>query len=155
MTRSLVFPKIEVRDLQGTDLILPRDFAGKWNLVIVAFRRGQQRLVDSWVPHLEAHALGDPEFRFYELPALARMWAPARGFMDGGMAAAIKDPVILQRTLTTYGDLGRVTQALSITSRSTISLFLVNRDGQVHWKTEGGYRESAFTDLERVLATLS
>jgi hypothetical protein len=144
MTRSLVFPKIEVRDLQGTDLILPRDFAGKWNLVIVAFRRGQQRLVDSWVPHLEAHALGDPEFRFYELPAF-----------DGGMAAAIKNPVILQRTLTTYGDLGRVTQALSITSRSTISLFLVNRDGQVHWETEGGYRESAFTDLERVLATLS
>ena len=45
----------------------------------------------------------DPGLRFYEVPTIGRIWAPVRNFIDGGMASAIREPVILQRTLTVYG----------------------------------------------------
>jgi len=50
--------------------------------VIVAFRRKQQAIVDSWVPWLED---GPPPIpaRFYELPTIGRVWAPVRNMIDG------------------------------------------------------------------------
>jgi hypothetical protein len=69
-------------------------------VVIVAFRRQQQELVDSWVPWLEARVADDPDFRFYELPMIGRKLAPMRRFIEGGTAAAIREAVVLRRTLT-------------------------------------------------------
>lgn len=131
---------------------LPQDFAGERNVVIVAFQRHQQGLVDSWVPWLEERAATDPDFRFYELPTIGRIWAPMRRFIDGGMASAIREPVILRRTLTIYGDVGRVTRPLGIENRSTIALFLVDRSGGVCWSGSGGFDVVAARDIEDALA---
>jgi hypothetical protein len=44
------FPQLAARDLGGREVALPAGLPGERNVVIVAFRREQQRLVDSWVP---------------------------------------------------------------------------------------------------------
>jgi hypothetical protein len=119
--RSDRFPRTEARDLEGRDVVLPDAFDGDRNVVIVAFRREHQGLVDSWIPWLEERAAHDPGLRFYELPTIARLWAPMRGFIDGGMATAIKDPTVLRRTLTVYGDRTRLTDPLGIGDRSSSS----------------------------------
>jgi hypothetical protein len=41
------------RDLERVTRWLPDELEGDRNVVIVAFRRSQQALVDSWVPCLE------------------------------------------------------------------------------------------------------
>jgi len=146
-----VFPGIAARDLQGHDVTLPDVFAGQRNVVLVAFERRHQALVDSWVPWLEAHAGTDPGLRFYEVPTIARMWAPVRNFIDGGMAAAIGEPEVLQRTFTVYGDVGRVTRPLGIENRSTIAVFLLDGSGTVCWSGVGGFDPGTAGDLERVL----
>ncbi len=46
-------------------------------------------------------AAADPEFRCYELPTIGRLWVPMRRFIDGGMAATIRDPVVRQRPTPT------------------------------------------------------
>jgi hypothetical protein len=103
---------------------------GERNVVLIAFRRDQQRLVDSWVPWLEQRAAADPGLRFAELPALGLRWEPARPAIDGGMAAAIRGQAVGRRTLTVYTDLGRVTVPLGIDDRSTIWLCLMDRAGR-------------------------
>lgn len=150
----LVFPRLEARDLQRRPVQLPEGFEGERNVVIVAFQRDQQALVDSWVPWLEARSETDPGLRFYELPTIGTLWSPARGMIDGGMAAAIREPVVLQRTLTIYTDVNRVTAGLGIDSTDTVWLFVVDADGAVHWRGRGGFDQSTATELSEVLATM-
>ncbi len=131
--------------------MLPSAFEGRLNAVIVAFRREHQSLVDSWVPWLERYAASNPDFRFYEIPTIGRMWAPFRNFIDGGMAASIKVPHILQRTLTVYGDVSRLTTPLGIIDRSTIALFIVDHAGTVLWSGAGGFDATVAHRIETVL----
>lgn len=119
--------------------------------MLVAFAREHQRLVDSWVPWLEGCTATHPGLRFYEIPTIGRMWAPLRPFIDGGMAAAIKVPEVLQRTLTVYGDVTRLTGPLGIADRSTISVFVIDGHGKVRWSGTGGFDPFVASELERAL----
>jgi hypothetical protein len=148
MIDNAIFPDIAARDLQGKDVQLPAGFSGERNVVIIAFQRNHQSLVDSWVPWLEEQAAADTGLSFYELPTIGRMWAPARRFIDGGMAAAIREPVILQRTLTIYGDVTRLTRPLGIVDRSTISVLLVDATGSVRWQGWGAFDGATARELE-------
>lgn len=152
MTAAVVFPHIRARNLEGLDVDVPDGFLGDRNIVVIAFQRNHQDLVDSWVPWFEAQAVHDPGLRFYEIPTIGRIWAPVRNFIDGGMAAAIREPLILQRTLTIYGDVNRVTQPLDITDRSTIALVLVDGSGNILWRGARGFDPALASDLETVLA---
>ena len=126
-----VVPHLEARDLEGTRVVLPDDLAGDRNVLLVAFRREHQPIVDSWVPMLEAQAAADPGFRFYELPTIGLQWSPGRRFIDGGMASAIPDRDARRRTLTIYTDVRRITAALGLTTTQTIAVVLVDRAGRV------------------------
>jgi hypothetical protein len=151
MSPSVTFPTVEARNLQGLGVTLPAAFDGDRNVVVVAFKRDHQALVDSWVPWLEAQAAVDAGLRFYEIPTIGRIWAPARNMIDGGMARAIKEPVILQRTLTVYGDLNRLTRPLAITDTSTIAVFLVDGDGTVVWSGAGPFTDASASALSDAL----
>jgi hypothetical protein len=137
--REISFPQLGARDLDGREVTLPAGLPGEWNVVIIAFQRQQQELVDSWVPWLEERAAVMPWLRFAELPAIGLQWQPARPVIDGGMAAAIRDQQTRRRTLTVYTDLRRVTAPLGIGDRNTIWLFLVDRAGRVRWRGSGGW----------------
>ncbi len=151
MRTRVVFPTLSARNLEGLDVTLPDVFEGDRNIVLVAFDRQHQQLVDSWVPWIDEHAAADPGLRFYELPTIARIWAPVRNFIDGGMAAAIREPVVLQRTLTVYGDVTKLTGPLGIEDRSTIALFLVDRAHNVAWSGSGAFTPDVADDLGRAL----
>lgn len=150
---SVVFPCIDARNLQGVDVQLPAAFEGEHNVVLIAFQRNHQSLVDSWVPWLEQQAAADPTLRRYEVPNIGRIWAPARRFIDGGMASAIRVPEILQRTLTVYGDVSRLTQPLGIDDRSTIAVVLVDAEGTAGWTGKGGFDPTLAADLAQALKT--
>ena len=141
------FPRVTARDLNGSEVSLPGGLPGELNVVVLAFRRGQQKLVDSWLPWLEQKAATDARLRYIEMPAIGRRWAPARSAIDGGMASAISDDATRRRTLTVYTDLRRVTAALGIEDRDTIWLFVVGRDGRVTWRGSGGFDPSTAAAL--------
>ena len=152
MMTGVWFPRLAARDLDGREVVLPAGLPGEWNIVIVAFRREQQELADSWVPWLEERAATIPGLRFAELPAIGLQWQPARPVIDGGMAAAIRDQKTRRRTLTVYTDLRRVTAPLGIGDRSTIWLFLLDRAGQVRWRGTGGWDAATAAALDAALA---
>jgi len=108
------FPTVTGETLTGRTLELPGDFGAPLNLVFVAFRRRQQAEVDSWLP---AAAAVEAEFegvRYYELPVISRLYAPARRFIDGGMRAGIADADARDRTVTVYTDKRVLRRALDI-----------------------------------------
>lgn len=143
----LRFPDLAARDLEGRAVSLPGDFAGTANLVVVAFRRAQQPAVDSWIAWFESVAVEYPGLRCYEVPVLATRWSPARPFIDGGMAQAVREPEARRRTLTVYTDVRRVTDALAIDDTDVVTALLVGADGRVQWRTTGPATERAGADL--------
>ena len=137
MTTPKKFPVMCARDLEKRDVMLPAAFTGERNVILIAFRRQHQALVDSWLPWLDEIARTDSRLRVYEVHAMGRQWLPLRAVIDGGLASAIGDPLILQRTCTVYGGVRRLTLPFQIHKRDSISLLLVNRRGEIEW---GGSR---------------
>jgi hypothetical protein len=146
------FPRLEARDLEGRARALPDAFAGELNLVIVAFRREQQAMVDTWIAWFSAIALQHPTLGCYEVPVIATRWSPARPLIDGGMAQAVRAQEARRRTLTVYTDVRRVTDSLAIDETDTVTVLLIDVHGRLRWRTTGPVTERATSDL---LATLA
>ena len=47
-------------------------------------------------------------------------WQPVRQFIDGGMATSIRVPSVLARTVTVYGQIGQVEDALELPDRAQV-----------------------------------
>lgn len=148
------FPTITGETLTGRTLELPGEFGAPLNLVFVAFRRRQQAEVDSW---LGAAAAIEAEFeavRYYELPVISRLYAPARRFIDGGMRAGIPDTDTRERTVTVYTDKRVLRRALDIDTESEVHAFLVDRDGAVYWRASGPKTAAAVDRLRETVTSL-
>ena len=134
------FPEVEGRSLEDEDVILPSGLEGDRNLLAVAFHRTHQRDVDTWIPLFRELEEKVPGLAGYEIPTISGGWSPVRRFIDGGMKAAIPDPLTRRRTVTVYGDVGRVTGALGLSGREEIAVVLCDREGEVSWMATGPLR---------------
>jgi len=148
------FPTVEVRNLEGRDLVFPRDFAGDVNVVLVAFQREQQRDVDTWTPGLSELRKRVPSLHVYEMPTLNRSYRFVRRMIDGGMAKGIKDKAVREATTTAFIDKGPFKKALGIDSEDTIHAFVVRRDGTVTWHGRGPLAPQSLAALTAAVEAL-
>lgn len=145
------FPRIEGSNLEGDHFVLPRDFGGEINVVLVAFKREQQHDVDGWMPLLLRIAEANTALRVYELPTLGRRYRLMRSFIDGGMRAGIPDPAVRAATVTLYINKTPFRRALRLADEGRIYVLLVDREGRVHWRTDGAFDAKAGAELESVV----
>lgn len=146
------FPQVSGKNLDGTPLNLPGDFAGKVNLVFVAFAREQQSDVDSWKPLVDEVHQRFPDVKVYEVPVLSRSYSLFRGFIDGGMRRGIPDPAVRAATITLYIDKNPFDTALGATSEGAIIVLLVRPSGEILWRTTGRYDAANKPTLDPLLA---
>lgn len=139
-TGMMLFPAFDVRSLQGVDKRLPGDLPAERTLLLLAFHQWHQRQVDAWIARAEdagyatdltAQTGAIPRFAVIEVPCISRRWGPARRFIDGGMTAGIRIPVVLARTWTAYTDVGRVQRALGIANSDQIWAGVIAHGGEV------------------------
>lgn len=148
---GLVFPTVSGANLKRQEVEFPRDFGGRYNLVIVPFQQAQQRTVNTWIPFAQELEADYEGFMYYEFPTIRDMSALSRTFINEGMRAGIPDPVARERTVTLYLDKAEFKSALGIQSENDISLFLVDQDGHILWQTTGAYALEKAQELrERV-----
>jgi len=146
------FPDVSGANLQRAEYQLPADFEGELNLVMVAFRRQQQQLVNTWLPlarELEAEHEG---LAYYELPVVYDGGAMARTYLDNVMRAGIPDPKARATTITLYTDVSSFVTALDLGTTRNIHVLLVDRAGTVHWRTSGALDAAAEQSLRETLA---
>jgi hypothetical protein len=141
------FPRAVGRNLEGRPFTLPFDLDGKLNVLVIAFKREQQADVDTWMPFLTKVAVSHPELRVYEIPTLARGYRLMQSFIDGGMRRGIPDPAVRAATITLYIDKAPFKRALRIADEDRIYVFLVDRDGRVHWRAEGPFDPAKSAEL--------
>lgn len=147
-----VFPAVRASNLNGRPFSLPGDFEGARNLVILAFQRDQQALVDSWSPAIANLLAHYADLRFYELPIIRRGNRIFRAWLDGAMRGGIADRQARDHTITLYLDKAAFRQALNLPHEETIYILVLDRGGHVLWRGKGEYTEHVGRELERVLA---
>jgi hypothetical protein len=133
------FPAVTGSNLQREKLALPQDFEGEQNLVLIAFQQWQQAQVDTWLPYARQLESTHSGVRYYELPTIQRLNVLSRTFINEGMRAGIPDPVARERTITLYVDKLAFRQALQLPGEDNIYVLLLDRQGQVLWRTEGTF----------------
>ncbi len=148
------FPTVEARSLDGRTLTLPTDLEGDLNLLAVAFHRHHQSDVDSWAGEFAAIECAHGVVT-YEVPTISGRWGPARRFIDGGMAAAIKDAKVRAHTLTVYGDTSRMTRGLDLPDRDQIAVVLCDQQGEVAWFGRGPRRDPLAAELRTIAGRLA
>lgn len=134
------FPTVKGSNLAGKEYVLPADFEGELNIVAVAFQMWHQDEVNTWMPLLEQMENQVPGLRAYELPVIRSMNRVSQWMIDQGMRGGIPDLATRSRTITLYTDKERFRQALELSSENHIYILLVDRRGEVLWRTEGAYR---------------
>jgi hypothetical protein len=145
------FPSVQASNLEKRNFNLPADFEGERNLLLVAFEREQQKDVDTWLREMKRFEELDPGFHYYELPTIQSPGAFMRWFIDTGMRRGIPDRKARERTITLYLEKKPFLDALLITDQKKIYAFLVDREGNVLWRSEGVFDEAKGTSLRSVL----
>jgi hypothetical protein len=148
---GLHFPVVSGYNLDREEIEFPRDFGGDLNLVIVPFQQYQQTIVNTWIPFAQQTERDTPGFMYYELPTIYNLPAFARGFINEGMRAGIPDQTARERTITLYLDKDPFKAALGIQDEDDIHLFLVDRQGEILWRSSGAYTEGKADALREVL----
>ena len=141
------FPTVRGSNLAGREYTLPADFEGDLNIVAVAFQMWHQDEVNTWMPLFEQMEHQVPGLRAYELPVLRSMNRVSQWMIDQGMRGGIPDLATRSRTITLYTDKERFRQALELPNENHIQVLLVDRHGQVLWRTEGAYRPDQAREL--------
>lgn len=150
-----VFPDTPGRNLHLEDRVFPRDFAGRWNLALVAFQREHQEIINTWLPQAEELEEAYPGFAYYEFPIIRELGGLAQGFIDRGMRVAVRSDKARERTVTFYTDKERFKESLELQDEETIYVLLVDAEGRVLWRDRGGFSPEKRADLEQKLRELS
>jgi hypothetical protein len=145
------FPVVSGYNLNRQERQFPRDFSGDLNLVFLAFQQHQQTMVNTWIPFAQEVEATFPGFIYYELPTIYEMPAFSRTFINEGMRAGIPDQTARDRTITLYLNKEAFKSALAIPSESNVYTFLVDRDGNILWRTVGEYTEDKAGELIEVI----
>jgi hypothetical protein len=141
------FPVVSGFNLNRQEFEFPHDFGGELNLVIVPFQQYQQNIVNTWIPFAQEVETTFPRFIYYELPTIYEMPILSRTFINEGMRAGIPDQTARERTITLYLDKADFKSALDIPNEDDIFLFLVDREGEILWRTNGEYTAVKANDL--------
>ena len=148
------FPVVSGTNLMRVEFEFPRDFEGKYNLVIIPFQQMQQRDVNTWIPAAQELERRFDGLVYYELPTIYKLPSISRTFINEGMRAGIPDQTARERTITFYLDKDVFKQALDITSEEEIQVLLVDQSGKILWRELGLFSESKAQSLIGVLEDL-
>ena len=145
------FPTVSGFNLNRQEFTLPQDLAGELNILFVPFLQRQQLVVNTWIPFAQETEIAFPGVVYYELPTIDEMPSLSRMFVNEGMRAGIPDETARARTVTLYIDTGEFMKATNIPGKDEVHILLVNRNGDILWRTTGLFDDSEGEALLRAI----
>jgi len=124
-----LFPTLVGKNLNKQKITIPEDFSNKDIIIIIAFQRWHQPLVDTIITNLEQINIEDT-YHLIEVPVVSQLSIFRRMRLDAIMRAGIRDPQIRQRTITVYTDKDEFKQKLEIPNEDEVHWFLVSHSSK-------------------------
>ena len=132
-------------------MTFPRDLSGELNILFVPFLQRQQLIVNTWVPFAQETEAAFPGVIYYELPTIDEMPTLSRMFVNEGMRAGIPDETAREKTVTLYIDTQKFIDTTDIPGKDEVHVLLVNRNGDILWRTTGRFDETKGESLLRAI----
>jgi hypothetical protein len=145
------FPKVSGSNLEGKIVNIPEDLTGAKRLLIVAFKREQQKDVDTWLDATKKLLSKHNNFAVYELPTIKEMNLFLRFNINNGMRYGIPSQEQRERTITLYLDKEKFKDSLSIKSEEFIYAYLINQKHEIIWQAKGLASNKNTHELEKLL----
>lgn len=120
-----VFPSFSGENLNKVKKTIPDDYTEKNLIVIIAFQRWHQRLVDSSIDSLEKMGISDTHY-ILEIPVIEKTTWFRKIRLDTLMRAGIRDSDVRARTITVYTNKANFTDKFSIVNEDSIHWFVVD-----------------------------
>ena len=152
--RNSFFPQIIGIDLNGDKRDLPKGFAGKLNIVVVAFKREQQKNVDTWIPFSDQIIKENSAINFYEVPLIYELGAFSRAWVNNGMRLGVTDKVARKRTITVYTDRKKFFEVMKM-KEEKIYVLLINDKGKILLREEGDFTDKKAKNISRLIKKIS
>lgn len=134
---SGVFPRTFSYSLDKAKVNLPADLEGKTDLLLISFAPEQQKDVESWFPVAQALQHTDFNFRWYRLPVSSRENFVFRWWENSSMRSDESDPETWHWIIPLYVNKDQFRHSLQIPDEHNIAVLLVNKQGQVLWRSSG------------------
>ncbi len=134
MVTGFRFPEITAETLSGKRKTLPDAAKGAPALIVVAFVREAQDMINSWVIPIKREFPDAEKIAIYEIPVIrSAIWRPMRRIIDGGMRSGITK-ADHDYVMTVYGSAAELTEPLEMTDSSSAYLYLIDRNGIIRWE---------------------
>lgn len=130
------FPDLSAETLAGDSIRFPDDVQGTYTLLVLAFKRGAQPLVDSWLDPFIQRYSNNKLVDYYEIPMISGGWKVLSGWIDSGMRSGVPGAKH-GHVATYYGPLKSYIRQLKIEDLRDSYVFLLNPNGQIIWSANG------------------
>ncbi|MFA8433051.1 MAG: hypothetical protein ACEPOZ_00910 [Marinifilaceae bacterium] len=147
------FPNIAGQFLTKEKAVIPEHFEGKISLLIIAFKRGTQKQIDTWTLPLFPKAKQNPRFSILEIPMISQYYNWMSDWIDNGMRNGIPEN-LHNNVLTYYGNLDAYYKFFEVTDKKTCYLFLLDEQGNIQYKTRGPATKEKLAHLNNKINSL-
>ena len=150
--RTAVFPTLTSYSLDKAKVNLPSDLEGKVNLLLISFEPEQSRDIDTWMQTAQALQHMNFQFRYYRMPVSNQENFIYRWWDTSSLRSVETDPETWHWVLPLYTNKNDFRRDLNIPNEKEIVLLLVDKTGQVLWKTTGRMTGEKKTSLTNAVA---
>lgn len=137
MMESRFFPTVTGENLVGDNFTLPFSLEGEFNVLLLAFNPSQYIELRSWGPVLDQAIHQYENLRYYELPTLDEYNEDQYRLLMQNMRQGVTDPTMREIVITLCVDKRHFLETLEIDSELTITVLLIDREGEIYWRTQG------------------
>jgi len=148
-----MFPAITTESLDKVKINIPSGFEGKVNLLLISFQSEQAQEVESWMPAALALQHMNFEFRYYKMPVSSQENMLFRWWDSSSLRSLETDPETWHWIIPLYVNKQQFRQSLHIPNEKQTVAALVDKGGQVLWKSSGPLTEDKKTELASAVAT--
>jgi ornithine cyclodeaminase/alanine dehydrogenase-like protein (mu-crystallin family) len=150
--RAAMFPALTTYSLDKAKINLPADFEGKVNLLLISFEPEQSKDIETWMPTAQAVQHMNFLFRYYKMPVSNQENFIYRWWDSSSLRSVETDPEAWHWIIPLYTNKDNLCRALNIPTEKEVVLLLVDKTGQVLWRTSGRMTTEKKTSLANAVS---
>lgn len=157
-SQTKVFPEMIGEKLDGSTLTLPKDFNGKYSLLVLAYSKKAEDDLKTWQTPIYNKFIEKPKskntfsFSTYDINMLfVPMFTGVNQGAEGQATKKMKEEI--ESSMQAYfmvfkGSIKTFKDDLNMTEKDAPYLFLLDKTGKIVYQTSGAYSQSKMGEIE-------
>ncbi|MBD3193646.1 MAG: hypothetical protein GF317_01220 [Candidatus Lokiarchaeota archaeon] len=143
------FPRLKSKDLKNIPFSIPNNFSKNLNIIIIPFKKSILSNLTSWRSFLRTLSTELSFIALYEFPIYSNASKIKETIIKGKFKQNEYQKSELDNIIPFYVNKRRFKNNLAILDEKEVHIFLLNREGEILWRSYGKYNLDKAQDLKR------